>query len=933
MNEQKAIPTATYRIQFHHQFGFRAATEIIPYLHSLGVSHLYASPIFKATPGSLHGYDVCDHNLLNPELGNRAEFDAMIAALHEHDMSMILDFVPNHMGIGQPENGWWMDVLENGPSSPFANFFDIDWRPLKRELEYKVLLPILGDQYGRVLEKGELQLGYNDGLFSLHYYETRLPISPRTARPILARTLELVRAKLAEEPLQELESILTALEHLPNRLETAPEKVAERARERQVIQRRLRRLCADAGPVELAINQAIFELNHPETPHGYDVLDELISGQCYRLSYWRVAAEEINYRRFFDINTLAAIRMELPEVFEAAHQLVFDLLRTGAICGLRIDHVDGLYDPRTYLERLQERGGEILGKDPAQRPLYLAVEKILAPGEHLPRDWPVHGTTGYEFANQVISVLIDQRAERAFDDLYHRFLDKHPRYHELVYRSKLLVMRSAMSSEVNVLGNMLNRLSETNRWYRDFTLNSLTAAVREVIACFPVYRTYLHHEREPSAEDRRVVDRAIWMARRRNPALERTVFEFLRDVLVPSPDNPHPVNEEERRAFVMKFQQCSGPITAKGVEDTAFYIYNRLIALNEVGGEPGIFGANLDTFHAQNGARLIEVPHCMLATSTHDTKRSEDVRARIAALSEMPDEWAHCVDTWHELSSTLKRELDGEAAPDVNEEYLLYQTLLGSWPLTSLNEESQADYIARIQAYMEKAVREAKVNSSWIEPNQQWDEALRGFVADLLSERRFRESIEPMAARVAELGMVNSLSQTVLKSTVPGAPDIYQGNETWDFSLVDPDNRRPVDYELRRRLLESVEKKVDPADLLANWKDGRIKMFVTQRLLRLRREVPGIFDHGSYTGIYARGEHAQSCIAFSRSEGAENLLVIVPRLSSRVGFPPLGDLWTDTEVQFSGNLRNVFTGELVNGNQLRIADALRLFPVGVFVSE
>ncbi|MHA3770076.1 malto-oligosyltrehalose synthase [Verrucomicrobiota bacterium sgz303538] len=933
MSTYPSIPQSTYRLQFHKDFTFQHGRNIIPYLHALGITHVYASPIFKATPGSLHGYDICDHNQLNPELGTREDFEALAASIRSHGMGLIVDFVPNHMGIAEPENTWWMDVLENGPSSPFACFFDIDWKPLKRELKDKVLLPILGDQYGRVLEKGELQLAYDDGAFSLYYYQTRLPVSPRTVRPLLKLALDMVRGRINEDAQVEFESILTALEHLPTRIDTAPEKVAERARERQVIRRRLRTLCAEEFAVLDAIHAAVRSFSIPGNQHGFDSLDELITAQCFRLSYWRVAGEEINYRRFFDINTLAAIRMELPEVFDAAHQLIFSLLQEGSVSGLRIDHVDGLYDPQAYLENLQQRTASILDVPSEKRPLYLAVEKILGVNEHLRREWPVHGTTGYEFANQVISVLVDQNAEKTFSEIYHRFIDQHLDFHDIVYRSKLLVMRSAMSSEVNVLGSMLNRLSETNRWYRDFTLNSLTSAVREVIACFPVYRTYLTPEGEPNEDDRRVITRALATARRRNPAVERSVFDFLGEVLLPVPGNPHSVDEEERRRFVMKFQQCSGPITAKGVEDTAFYIYNRLVALNEVGGEPAIFGTSIETFHAQNVARLNEFPHCMLATSTHDTKRSEDVRARIAALSEIPHEWAQAVRRWHTANRECKRQFDGETAPDRNEEYLLYQVLLGSWPLEPMTKDGLKTYVERIQLYMEKAVREAKVNSSWIEPNQAWDEAVRDFVGSVLKRKRFLRSFEPMAAKIAQMGMVNALSQTVLKMTVPGAPDIYQGNETWDFSLVDPDNRRPVDYEHRQRLLAALDKNPNPADLVANWKDGRIKMFVTQRLLRLRSEHADLFFRGSYTPLSTRGQFATCCIAFSRSLDSQKLVVVVPRLTSRVGFPPLGDLWQDTEVEITGRLRNVLTGEQVDASPLKVSDALRQLPFAVFLSE
>ncbi|MGV3533144.1 MAG: malto-oligosyltrehalose synthase [Chthoniobacteraceae bacterium] len=925
-----SIPTATYRLQFHKGFSFADATALVPYLDSLGISHVYASPIFKAAPGSLHGYDICDHNQLNPELGTREDFDRLASALKERGMGMIVDFVPNHMGIAEPHNAWWLDVLEHGPSSPYASYFDIDWRPLKKELRNKVLLPILGDQYGRVLEQGQLRLVFSEGIFTVHYYETVLPIEPGSTNTILQRALEHVRDAVPEEAVQELESIITAIPHLPSRIESEPDRVAERAREQMIVKRRLKSLCDETPGVEEAIQYVVARTNAPGDRNAQDMLDELLNNQNYRLSYWRVAGEEINYRRFFDINSLAAIRMEEPAVFDATHQLIFELIKEGSVTGLRIDHVDGLYDPKQYLEMLQEKHAEVTGLPPGSRGLYVVVEKILAINERLRKDWPVQGTTGYEFTNQVVSLLTDQSAEKSFTAIYERFTGLHARFHDIVYSGKVLVMRSSMSSEVNTLGSMLNRLSETNRWYRDFTLNSLTAALRVTIASFPVYRTYITPQGEADQDDQRIIERALSQARRRNPAIESSVFNFLRQVLLPSPDNQHPVDEQERLLFVMKLQQCSGPITAKGVEDTAFYVYNRLVALNEVGGEPAIFGGKIETFHQQNLNRLQDFPHSMLTTSTHDTKRAEDVRARLAALSELPIEWGQAVKRWETANRKFKRAVEGDMAPDPNEEYLLYQVLLGSWPLEPFNETNLETYVARIQQYMEKALHEAKVNSSWIEPNEAWDNAVKDFVASVLKRRRFLRSFEPLAERLAELGAINSLSQTVLRLTVPGVPDTYQGTELWDLSLVDPDNRRPVDYELRRKLLD--ELKADeptPEDLLEHWRDGRIKLFVIHRLLQLRRKHPELFQQGSYSPVNATGKHQASCVAFCRNQESIRLAVIVPCLTERVGTPPIGDLWEDTTLELGGRWENVLTGEAISGETLEMKDVLRRFPVAV----
>jgi len=929
-----SIPTATYRFQFNKEFTFRDARALVPYLHDLGVSHVYASPIFRAMPGSMHGYDICDHNALNPEIGTREEFDAFIAELHRCQLGLIVDFVPNHMGIAETQNHWWMDVLENGPASPYARFFDIDWVPLKRELENKVLLPVLGDQYGRVLEQGELKVRFEGGRFWLDYYALRLPIGPRSTRPLLKRAAEL----MPETPV-EFKSILTAIEHLPSSTETDPEKVVERMREKDVIRSRLSHLCEETPAVLDAIKRALTELQDASDPTSFDRLDELISNQPYRLSSWKVAAEEINYRRFFDVNSLAAIRMELPEVFDATHKLLFQLIGSHAVDGVRIDHIDGLADPREYLRTLQTGASGTLGVPAEKHAIYLLVEKILGSGEKLRTDWPVHGTTGYEFANQVTELLVDRGAERTMTDTYNRFVGRQLGFQELVYRSKKLVMQVSMASEVNVLGHLLNRLSESHRWYRDFTVNALTAAVRETIACFRVYRTYLVPGEPPAEACVRIIYRALAEARRRNPALERTVFEFLRDVLLPPDPNPHPVNETLRREFVLKFQQCTSPIAAKGVEDTAFYQYHRLVALNEVGGEPSEFGSTVETFHRQNAARLADFPHSMLATSTHDTKRSEDVRARLTVLSEMPKEWGRALRRWHTVNRKFRGKIDNEWAPDHNEESLLYQTLLGSWPLEPLDDQTRPVYVKRIQDYMVKALHEAKVNSSWVEPNEAWDKAVCDFVAKILdpgSDDRFLATFQPFAERLAAAGAINSLSQTLLKLTVPGMPDFYQGSELWDFSLVDPDNRRPVDYEQRRAALSAVSGEVSPPSLLEHWRDGRIKSYLIRTLLHFRRDHPALFAEGGYRPIPVTGARADCVVAFERQFSDMTLLVVVPRLVSHLGFPPLGDRWEDTALEPSapGDWSDLITGRKFPGSaSLPVAGILSDFPAAALLSQ
>ena len=941
------IPTSTYRLQFNRTFTFNDAREIVPYLHELGITDCYASPYFQARAESLHGYDITDHNQLNAAIGSREDYDALVAELHARNMGQVLDFVPNHMGIGEPLNQWWMDVLENGPSSMYAPYFDIDWRPLKSDLHDKVLLPILGDQYGRVLERGELKVRFESGAFYLNYYEHEWPIAPGTYRHILEIALDLLEPHRDEDFYAEFQSIITALDYLPRRSETDPARIAERAREKEIIKRRLDRRCSEAPEVRHAIDEAVVRINgKPGDARSFDTLDQLLNDQAYRLSFWRVAAEEINYRRFFDINDLAAIRMELPEVFDATHGLVLELVGNRAVTGLRIDHPDGLYLPREYFTKLQQRCAKATGEPLPEdgRAIYLIVEKILSGAERLPSDWPVHGTTGYDFGQHVNSLMCDSSAEESVTKTFRRFIGHSMHFGHLVYAKKRLVMRLSLANDVNVLGNMLDRLSEKNRWFRDFTLEALGRAVRETIACFPVYRTYITPDKPVSDEDRAVIERAIAAAKRRNLAIEESVFNFLRDILLLRfPENLDDAARAEHVQFVLKFQQCTGPIMAKGLEDTAFYIYNRLAALNEVGGEPQQFGMSVESFHETNLHMQRQWPSTMLTTSTHDTKRSEDVRARMVAISEIPQLWRTSTQRWRTINRRWKRQIEDAEAPDANEEYLLYQTLLGTWPVDATGKAAEAatpEYIARIQDYMAKALKEAKLNTSWIQPNEPWDTAMREFVAAVLdpARKRFVPSFAPVVEEIARLGAINSLSQLVLKLTSPGVPDIYQGNETWDFSLVDPDNRRPVDYQLRREMLSGVTNAA-PDELLSNWPDGRIKMFVTHRLLRFRREHPALFLHGSYTPLRLTGSFEDCCVAFAREHDAEWIVVLAPRLSSRVGFPATGDRWQDTALELPeaaahAGATDLFTGRELRseGNSLQLSDAMAILPFAVYAS-
>jgi (1->4)-alpha-D-glucan 1-alpha-D-glucosylmutase len=677
------------------------------------------------------------------------------------------------------------------------------------------------------------------------------------------------------------------------------------------------------------------------------VLDQLLNEQSYRLAFWRVAAEEINYRRFFDVNELAAIRVELPKVFDAVHRFILELISAGAVTGLRIDHPDGLYLPREYFEKLQQRCAKAVGialpKD--GRAVYMLAEKILTGSERLRADWRVHGTTGYDFANHVMQLLVDPAAETAITKTFHRFIGHSVPFGHLLYAKKLLVMKLALANDVDVLGNMLDRLSEQNRWYRDFTLEALSRTVRETIACFPVYRTYLEPGPPVSEEDRQMVERAIATAKRRNPAMEESIFNFLRDVLLfRFPPNLDAAGRTAHTHFVLKFQQTTGPVMAKGLEDTVFYIYNRLSALNEVGGEPQQFGLSVDAFHQRNLDRHCNWPATLLATSTHDTKRSEDVRARIVAISEIPEFWRRSLQRWHTVNRRWKQVVNELEAPDANEEYLLYQTLLGSWPMETNGEpqpEATPEYIERIQAYMAKALREAKINTSWIQPSEQWDAAIHDFIAKILDSsprNKFLPIFLPIAKEIARLGAINSLTQTLLKLTSPGVPDIYQGNEIWDYSLVDPDNRRAVDYNVRGRMVESLVSGT-PTELMQTWPDGRIKMFLTQRVLRFRREYTDLFHRGEYLPLSASGTFAESCVSFVRQMAENFVAIIAPRLSSRIGFPPIGQAWKDTAIELPEtfpreNAHDLFICRPIclHERQVKLAEALSVLPFAVITN-
>src|SRR6266478_5914494 len=770
---------ATYRLQFHRGFTFRDATGLVPYISKLGVSHIYASPIMEARPGSTHGYDIVNHDRLNPELGSEDDFGVFVDALHRHDMGLILDFVPNHMAVGGADNAWWLDVLEWGWDSPFAEYFDINWRATRPDLKERVLLPILGDQYGVVLENGEIEVRFDAelGSFSAWYFTNRLPISPHTYPSVLTQ---------GGKPLAQLAADFGALSYHEPRESTAQLKLrlAEGARDPAIA-------CAIAS----ALTRVNGRKGQPESFLG---LHRLLEAQAYRIADWRVAAEEINYRRFFNINELAGLRMELPEVFERSHRLVGKLIKRGNVQGLRIDHIDGLFDPRAYCERLQKGFG----------PLYVLVEKILAHYEALP-DWPVAGTTGYDFANQVLGLSVDPAGEQAMTRLYRRIANRSESFDEVFYASKKRIIQVNLASEMNVLAREFHGLSMRDWRTRDFTLNGMLAALEEVIAAFPVYRTYVS-ERGASVEDHRYIEWALAQAKKRWRTADTSIFDFIHGVLTGQlADHKLHLPQGEALRIAMHFQQVTGPVMAKGCEDTAFYRYVRLLALNEVGGDPRRFGLSLAAFHHQMRDRRRASPRAMVTTATHDTKRGEDARVRLALLSEMPREWGRRVTRWLRLNRACRGQIDDETVPDRNVEYLFYQALLGAWPwgLAPDDLDGMRDFAERLESYMIKAVREGKEQSSWSNPNAGYEAALQRFVHNALDASRpnlFLADFHDLVASLAPLGVISSLSQLVLKLTIPGVPDIYQGGELWDLSLVDPDNRRPVDWSVRRALLEAI---------------------------------------------------------------------------------------------------------------------------------
>jgi (1->4)-alpha-D-glucan 1-alpha-D-glucosylmutase len=971
-------PLSTYRVQMHSKFTFADAEKILPYLKQLGISDLYSSPIFEARPGSQHGYDVIRHDRLNSELGGEDGFSHLSAALRDSGMGFLLDIVPNHMGVGN-DSAWWQDVLENGRASEHATFFDIDWEPLKPDMRGKLLLPILGHQYGEELESRNIQVAFEDGRARIRYYDHSFPIAPRTIHLLFPE--EDIQKDGAPQSFRDL---LKELAHIPPHDTADPNLAAQRRAQLEELRPRLREalLSPELQPILQRVSERVNGVEGK--PESFDLLHALLEAQPYRLAYWRVSSEEINYRRFFDVNDLVGLRMEDPSAFAQTHSLVRKMLARQQVTGLRIDHCDGMFNPRQYLIRLQllyvasqcsgpeakpplaANGIELETRDAlrgydwarSEKPLYTVVEKILEPRETLPREWPVQGTSGYDFLHLANHVFIQAQNEARFTALYTKILGREVDPSELIYRSKLQVMKTSLASEVYVLTNLLNQLAVNDRRARDFTESILETVIRETIACFAVYRTYIDDRGQYTERDITFIAQAIWRAKYRNTDIDASAFEFLQNTLLLGDRNDE--KYQARLYFALKFQQLTGPVMAKGVEDTAFYVYTRFLSANEVGSSMKAFGISTDFFHATNQDRLQNSPDSMLATSTHDTKRSEDVRNRLNVLSEMPTQWASIVRRWMRLNTRHKQQLhDGRIAPDANEEYLIYQTIVGAWPWKMETLEDRNEFLERIKQYCSKALNEAKVNVSWINPDPNYLDAVNNFLAAILlpqergREPRFVETLKAFLPAVQLFGAVNSLSQLVLKIASPGVPDFYRGTDLWNLSLVDPDNRRPVDYTQRARALQALQdlqQREGPAavcaEVLRTLPDGRIKLWTMHRALITRRELHPVFRHGEYIPLNIEMEKQQNAIAFLRRDPLtkQSVLVVVPRFACSLAQSkphlPLADAWGKALLSLPDHARenfvNVFTGKELPANEtghLALRDIFADFPVAMFTSK
>lgn len=879
------IPTATYRLQLHADFGFDDAAAIADYLHELGISHVYSSPYLQAAPGSKHGYDVVDHHKVNEELGGTEAHDRFSRRLGECGLGQVLDIVPNHMAISGRRNRYWWDVLENGPSSRYSSYFDIDWQPHEEKLRNKLLVPILGDHYGRAISRKEIQLQRRGGEIFVKYFDNELPAAPKSLPPILAEAA-------ANSGSDYLAFLADSLAALPSPTSTDEASVVQRHRDKEVVRNLLERLVNEVPFIADAVDSAIKEFNNSP-----DKLDGLLEMQNYRLAFWRTADQDLGYRRFFDVNTLVGLRVEDPKVFADTHALILKWLREGVLDGIRIDHPDGLRDPRRYFERLREQASEV----------WILGEKILEPGEKLRPEWPIDGTTGYEYLNQAGGLFVDPAKEQEITTAYAEFTAQPTDYAAVCRDNKHRVLRELLGSDVNRLTTLFAEICELHRNHRDYTRQDITRAIRELVACFPIYRTYVVAERdEITADDERYVNDAIEAAKSYRPEIDPDLFDFLRDVLLLR------VRGELEGEFVMRFEQFTGPAMAKGVEDTTFYCYNRLVSLNEVGGDPGKFGITPEEYHEFCSGAQKTHPRTMLASSTHDTKRSEDVRARLDLLSEIPDRWKDALNRWARMNAKYKK----NNYPDPNTEYLLYQSMIGAWPIST----------DRLLPYIQKATREAKQQTNWLSPNKEFEEATPAFIEAIYKDKEFLKDFEAFVQPLVEPGRINSLAQLLLKLTSPGIPDTYQGTELWDLSLVDPDNRRPVDYDLRRRLLAQLPK-LQVEDVRERMDEGLPKLWTFFHAVRVRREQPLAFGpEGTYKPLFAKGAKSDHAVAYQRGE---NVIAIVPRLVMQLA----GD-WGDTSIQLpSGMWRDRLSGSTLEGGTLQLAQALARFPVALLVKN
>ena len=879
------IPTATYRLQLHAEFGFDAASEIADYLRQLGISHVYCSPYLQAAPGSKHGYDVVDHHKVNEELGGPEAHDHFSKRLGACGLGQVLDIVPNHMAISGRRNRLWWDVLENGPASRYAPFFDIDWNTPEPALHNKMLVPILGDHYGRVLARQEVQIGRSGAEFIVKYFDNELPVAPKSLPCILFPAA-------SRSGSDYLAFLSDCLDLLPSPSATDPISLTRRHRDKAIIQALLDMRLKEVPHIADAVDQEIKELNRHT-----DRLHEFLERQNFRLAYWRTAEQDLIYRRFFDVNTLVGLRMEREQVFADTHALVLRWLREGVLDGIRVDHPDGLQDPRAYFEHLRREAPDV----------WILGEKILEPGEKLRSEWPIDGTTGYDYLNQAGGLLVNASNEEEFNRIYTEFTGESTDYPAMCRDKKHRVLRDLLGSDVNRLTTLFVEICKSHRDRRDYTRQDVIRAIRELVACFPVYRTYVVPEREEiTADDERYVNEAVTAAKQHRPEIDAELFDFLGQVLLLKVRAP---KEDE---FVQRFQQFTGPAMAKGVEDTVFYNYNRLISLNEVGGDPGMFGISPDEFHRWCAETQQSHPRSMLSSSTHDTKRSEDVRARISLLSEIPAEWEAALKRWSEMNAALKQ----DGAPDPNTEYFLYQTLIGTWPISQ----------ERVLAYMEKACREAKGITSWLSPNKSFEESTKAFIEGLYKSERFLSDFESFVQPLVEPGRINSLTLLMLKLTSPGIPDMYQGTELWDLSLVDPDNRRPVDYSLRRRLLSELPN-LSTSEAWKRQDEGFPKLLVLFKVSRLRQQRHEDFGaDASYRPVKGTGERSEHLVSYLRGN---NIMVLAPRLVMSLG----GD-WRDTSVTLpDGNWQSALGSAHHTGGTKRVSELLKEFPVELLVRK